>query len=386
MSLETYKDEIYAAGATGAKPAITTNLEQIEADAQRVLTPEAFGYIAGSAGLETTARANRAAFDRWRIVPRMLTDVSAPDFSTTVLGATLPTPMLLAPIGVLGIAHPDGEAAVARAAAAEGVPMVLSTASTTTIEQVAEASGDGQRWYQLYWPGDRDVAASFLNRAQTSGFTTLVVTLDTRILAWRPRDLDFGYLPFIQGIGTQIYLSDPAFQAGLEKPVEEDPIAAFMHYARMFGDTALTWSDLPWLRAHWAGPIVLKGIQSVADAHRAVAAGMDGIIVSNHGGRQVDGAIGALDALPGIAHAVGNQLSVLFDSGIRCGSDIITALALGAQAVLIGRPYAYGLALGGETGVRHVIRSLRADFEVTMRVAGFASLDDLTGEILAQTR
>ena len=386
MSLETYKDEIYAAGAAGVKPAITTNLEQIEADAERVMSPEAFGYVAGSAGTESTARANRAAFDRWRIVPRMLTDVSAPQFATTVLGASLPAPMLLAPIGVLGIAHPEGEAAVAKAAASEGIPMVLSTASTTTIEEVAAASGDGQRWYQLYWPGDRDVAASFLDRAKTGGFTTLVVTLDTRILAWRPRDLDLGYLPFIKGVGTQVYLSDPAFRAGLEQPVEDDPIAAFMHYAKMFGDTTLTWADLPWLRAHWPGPIVLKGVQSVADAHRAVSAGMDGIIVSNHGGRQVDGAIGALEALPGIAHAVGNQITVLFDSGIRCGSDIIKALALGATAVLIGRPYVYGLALGGQDGVRHVIRSLRADFEVTMRVAGFASLDDLTGEILAQAR
>lgn len=384
--LERYQDEIYGAGAQGAKPGLPTNLEHIEALAERAMSPEAFAYIAGSAGTEDTARENRRAFERRRIVPRMLTDVSEPAYSSYVLGASLPSPFLLAPIGVLGIAHPDGERAVARAATATGVPMIMSTASTTTIEDVAAASGDGQRWYQLYWPKDRNVAESLLVRAQANGFTTLVVTLDTRMLGWRPRDLDGGYLPFIRGLGTQVYMSDPAFQAGLERPPAADPVAAFMHYAAMFGDAALTWSDLPFLRRNWSGPIVLKGIQSVADARTAADAGMDGIVVSNHGGRQVDGAIGALDALPEIAAAVGDDVTVLFDSGIRCGADIIKALALGAQAILLGRPYAYGLALGGEDGVRHVIRALRSDFEITMRLAGFASLADLGPDALASVR
>jgi lactate 2-monooxygenase len=308
----------------------------------------------------------------------MLTDVSAPSFQTEVLGATLPVPMLLAPVGVLRIAHEQGESAVARAAAAQGIPMILSTASSTPMEEVAAASGDGQRWYQLYWPNDRTVAASFLERAKAAGFTVLVLTLDTRMLSWRPHDLDHGYLPFLRGIGVQNYLSDPAFRAGLAAPVEEDQGAAILHYTRMFGDPSLTWDDLPFLREHWTGPIVLKGILTEADARRAADAGMDGIVVSNHGGRQVDGAIGALDALPPIAAAVGSELAVLFDGGIRGGADMLKALALGARAVLIGRPYAYGLGLGGEDGVRHVLRSLRNDFELTMRLSGYSRLDQLT--------
>jgi lactate 2-monooxygenase len=384
MATERYQDEIYVAGAQGATPSLPANLDRLEALAEAAMSPEAFGYVAGSAGTEDTARENRRAFARWRIVPRMLTDVSQPSYGSTVLGAALPAPFLLAPVGVLGIAHPDGESAVARAAASEGVPMIMSTASTRPIEDVAAASGDGQRWYQLYWPKDRTVAASMLARATANGFTVLVVTLDTRMLAWRPRDLDNGYLPFIRGIGTQVYMSDPAFRAGLERSVTEDPVGAFVHYAEMFGDTALTWSDLPFLRENWSGPIVLKGIQSVPDARRAADAGVDGIVVSNHGGRQVDGAVGALDTLPAIAEAVGDRLTVLFDSGIRCGSDIIKALALGAEAVLIGRPYAFGLGLAGEDGVRHVIRALRTDFELTMRIAGFARLADLTPEILVR--
>ena len=265
----------------------------------------------------------------------------------------------------------------ARAAAAAGVPMVLSTAATTAMEDVAAANGNGQRWYQLYWPKDRAVAASFLGRAQAAGFSVLVVTLDTRILAWRPRDLDNGYLPFLQGVGIQNYLSDPAFQAGLASPVDVDPDSAVLRYTQMFGDLSLTWDDIPFLRQHWNGPIVLKGILSAADAIRAAEAGVDGIIVSNHGGRQVDGAIAALDALPAVADAVGGGLTVLFDSGIRGGADMLKALALGAQAVLIGRTYAYGLALGGEAGVRHVIRALRTDFELTMRLAGLSRLSEL---------
>jgi lactate 2-monooxygenase len=375
--LESYQDEIYLNGLTGAVPDLPTDLGRLEEAARAVMTPRAFDYVAGAAGSGDTARENLAAFRRWRIVPRMLADVSTPSYATTVLGADLPVPVLLAPVGVLGIAHRDGELAVARAAAATGVPMVHSTAATTAMEDVAAANGNGQRWYQLYWPKDRAVAASFLGRAQAAGFSVLVVTLDTRILAWRPRDLDNGYLPFLQGVGIQNYLTDPAFQAGLTSPVDVDPDSAVLRYTQMFGDLSLTWDDIPFLRQRWKGPIVLKGILSVADAVRAAAAGVDGIIVSNHGGRQVDGAIAALDALPAIAHAVGARLTVLFDSGIRGGADMLKALALGAQAVLIGRTYAYGLALGGEAGVRHVIRALRTDFELTMRLAGLSRLSEL---------
>jgi lactate 2-monooxygenase len=375
--LETYQDEIYLNGLTGAVPGLTADLSGLEAAAREHLDPEVYGYIAGGAGSGDTVRENAAALRRWRIVPRMLTDVSAPSYASTILRTPMAVPMLLAPVGVLRIAHPDGELAVARAAAACGVPMILSTAASTPMEEVAAANDGGHRWYQLYWPRDRTVAASFLARAKAAGFSVLMVTLDTRMLAWRPRDLDHGYLPFLRGIGVQNYLTDPAFQAGLADPVEADQDAAILHWTSIFGDPSLTWGDLPFLREHWDGPIVLKGIQSAADAQRAVDGGADGIVVSNHGGRQVDGALGALDALPGIAAAVGSQVTVLFDSGIRGGADMLKALALGARAVLIGRPYAYGLGLAGEDGVRHVLRALRNEFELTMRLSGHARLDEL---------
>ena len=380
--LETYQDEIYLTGTTGTTPGFPTDLSGLEEAARAAMTAQAFDYVAGSAGSGDTARENLAAFRRWRIVPRMLTDVSTPSYGRAVLGTELTVPFLLAPVGVLAIAHPDGELAVARAAAAQRVPMILSTAASATMEKVADANGDGQRWYQLYWPKDRSVAASLLGRAQAAGYSVLVVTLDTRTLAWRPRDLANGYLPFLQGIGIQNYLSDPAFRAPLTSPVEADPSAAILRWTQIFGDTSLTWDDLPFVRQHWNGPIVLKGIMSADDALRAAAAGMDGIVVSNHGGRQVDGAAGALDALVPIVAAVGSRLAVLFDSGVRGGADMLKALALGAQAVLIGRPYVYGLALGGEAGVRHVLRSLRQEFELTMRLAGLSRLSELGPDCL----
>ena len=404
--LETYQDEIYLAGLGGVTPDLPTDLNELERAAAGRLTPGAYAYIAGSAGSGDTARENREAFRRWRIVPRMLTDVSSPSYASTVLGADLAVPFLLAPVGVLGVAHPGGEVAVARAAAACGVPIVLSTASSTAMEEVAEASGDGQRWFQLYWPQDRAVAASFLARAKAAGFTALVITLDTRILAWRPRDLDQAFQPFLRGVGIQNYLTDPAFQeslaalasagpaapasagpasADLVAPASADLAAAILQFTRIFGDRTLTWDDLSFARDHWDGPIVVKGILSVADAERAAGAGMDGIIVSNHGGRQVDGAIAALDALPAIVATVGSRITVLFDSGIRGGSDMLKALALGARAVLIGRPYAFGLGMGGQDGVRHVLRALRNDFELTMRLSGYASLDELCPQSLVRT-
>lgn len=373
--LESYQDEIYLTGVSGALPADLSSLEGV---ARARLAPQVFGYIAGGAGTGDTMRENEAAFRRWRIVPRMLTDVSSPAFASTVLGTQLAVPMLLAPVGVLRLAHPDGELAVARAAGSLGVPMILSTNSSVALEDVAQASGDGQRWFQLYWPKDREVAASLLSRATAAGFSVLVLTLDARMLGWRPHDLDHAFLPVLRGLGVQNYLTDPAFVAGLAEPVADNEAAAILRSARMFGDPSLTWEDLPFVRERWGGPIVLKGIQSVADAQRAVVAGMDGIVVSNHGGRQVDGGIGALDALPPIVAAVGPRATVLFDSGVRGGADILKALALGARAVLIGRPYAYGLGLAGEDGVRHVLRALRNDFELTMRLAGCASLDDLS--------
>lgn len=377
-----YQNEIYLSGTVGDRPEFPIEAEALEAAAQAVMTAEAFGYVAGAAGSEGTARANRAAFDRWRIVPRFLRDVSVRNQATTVLGTTMPAPVILAPVGVQGIVHPDAELAVARAAASLGLTMALSTVSSYRMEEVAAAGGDTPRWYQLYWPKDREVGASLLARAKAAGFSTLLLTLDTFILAWRPRDLMHAYLPFLERLGLANYESDPAFLAGLEKSPDADPTASILHWQSMFGDPSNTWRDLAWVREHWDGPIVLKGVLHPDDALRAVDAGIEGILVSNHGGRQIDGEIASLDALPAVVSAVAGRASVLLDSGVRTGADVIKALALGADAVLIGRPYIYGLGLGGEAGVRHVLRSLLAELDLSMALAGCASLADVGPELL----
>jgi L-lactate dehydrogenase (cytochrome) len=379
-----YQSEIYLNGMLGTRPELPIDPASLEAAAQERFSPEAFGYVAGAAGTESTARANREAFERWRIVPRFLRDVAVRDLRTTVLGTPMPAPIALAPVGVQGIVHPDAEIAVARAAAEVGLPIALSTVSSYRLEEVAAAGGDSPRWFQLYWPKDRDVAASLLSRAKAVGFSVLVLTLDTFILAWRPRDLRTGYLPFLSRLGLANYESDPAFLAKLAASPDEDPMAAVLHWQSMFGDPSNTWDDLTWLRDHWDGPILLKGVLHPDDARRAVDAGMEGVLVSNHGGRQIDGEIGALDALPGVVDAVDGRAEVLFDSGIRTGSDVIKALALGASAVLVGRPYIYGLGIAGEAGVRHVLRCLLAELELSMALAGCASLTDVGPELLTR--
>ncbi|MGW7519153.1 lactate 2-monooxygenase [Streptomyces sp. NPDC054796] len=385
VNFGNYQNDIYLNGLDGHLPPFTTDLTALGASARERLDPGAFGYVAGSAGSGATHRANREAFERHRLVPRMLRDATARDLRTRVLGTDMPAPVLLAPVGVQSIVHPDGELATARAAASLGVPMVLSTASSYTVEQVAEANGpDAPRWFQLYWPNDDDVCLSILDRARRAGFTTLVVTLDTWTLAWRPQDLDQSYLPFIRGVGTAIPFSDPAFRAGLAQPPEEDLIAAVLRWVPMFTGTDRSWERLSFLREHWDGPIAVKGVQHPDDARRAVDAGMDGVIVSNHGGRQVDGAAASLDMLPEVAEAVGDRTEVLFDSGVRTGSDVLKALALGARAVLVGRPYAYGLAHGGEEGVRHVLRSLLADLDLTLGLSGHRTPGELSPDSLRQ--
>jgi isopentenyl diphosphate isomerase/L-lactate dehydrogenase-like FMN-dependent dehydrogenase len=375
--LSAYSSEIYLQGTAGKVPAFTTDPTRLEDAAREQLEPGPFWYVAGAAGSGATARANRAAFDHWRLVPRMLAGASDRDLSTTVLGAALPAPVITAPVGVQSILHPDAELALARVSAELGLPMVLSTVSSRPIEEVAEANGTGVRWFQLYWPNDDEVCLSLLRRAKAAGYSALVVTLDTWMLAWRPRDLDGAYLPFLRGEGLANYFSDPAFLAPLAKPPAEDLPAALMRWLPIFTGTDHTWADLAFLRHNWDGPLLVKGVQHVDDARSAVAAGVQGIIVSNHGGRQVDGAIGALDALPAIADAVGGQVDVLFDSGIRTGADVLKALALGARAVLVGRPWAYGLALDGEAGVRHVLRGLLADLDLTLGLSGHRSLGEL---------
>ncbi|HWC34994.1 MAG TPA: lactate 2-monooxygenase [Mycobacteriales bacterium] len=379
-----FQSEIYLNGALGVRPDLPIGVAALEAAAQDRFSPEAFGYVAGSAGTESTVRANRAAFERWRIVPRFLRDVSVRDQSTTVLGTPMPAPVILGPVGVQGIVHPDAEVAVARAVADLGVPMALSTVSSYSMEDVATACGGSPHWFQLYWPKDREVGASLLARAKSAGYSALLLTLDTFILAWRPRDLVNGYLPFLSRLGLANYESDPAFRAGLQASPEEDPTGCVMHWQSMFGDPSNTWEDLAWVRDHWDGPIALKGVLHPDDARRAVDAGMEGVLVSNHGGRQIDGEIAALDALPAVVAAVDGRAEVLFDSGIRTGSDVMKALALGADAVLLGRPYIYGLGIAGEAGVRHVVRCLLAELDLSMALAGCASLADIGPELLTQ--
>jgi L-lactate dehydrogenase (cytochrome) len=377
-----YQNEIYLSGLADQVPDLPCEPGRLEDLARERFAPEPFGYVAGSAGTEGTARANRAAFDRWRIVPRFLRDVSDRDLSTTILGTPFPAPVALAPVGVQGIVHPEAELAVARAAAGLRLPMVLSTVSSYQLEEVAEVGGDSPRWFQLYWPRDHDVAASLIARAKAAGFAALVVTLDTFVLAWRPRDLAHAYLPFLHRMGLANYESDPAFLAGLAKSPDEDPGSAVLHWLSMFGDPTKTWDDLVWLREQWDGPILLKGVLHPDDARRAADAGIDGVVVSNHGGRQIDGEIASLDALPAVVEAVGDRMTVLLDSGVRTGSDVIKALALGAKAVLIGRPYVYGLGLGGEDGVRHVLRSLLAELDLSMALAGCRRPGDIGPEVL----
>ena len=375
-----YQLEIYREPA-GTVSAVPFTFAELEQGAREKLTPGAFGYVAGGAGAEETMRANREAFGRRQLVPRMLRNIATRDLRTTVLGTPMPAPVLLSPIGVLSIVHPEAEVAVARAAAALGLTMVLSTAASRTIEEVAQAMGDSPRWFQLYWPKDRDFAASLLRRAETAGYRAIVVTLDTFLLGWRPRDLSGSVLPFLRGEGIANYISDPVFCAALAKPPQEDMAAAIRRWAEVFSDPSLAWEDLRFLREHTRLPIVLKGILHPHDARRAADLGMDGVIVSNHGGRQVDGAVGALDALSAVVSAAG-KMPVLFDSGIRTGADIVKALALGAHAVLVGRPYVYGLAIAGEAGVRGVLRALLAELDLTMALSGVTRLQDLSPEIL----
>jgi lactate 2-monooxygenase len=380
-----YEHEIYAAGMlAGRKPVRPVDWRELERDAYAMLPRGPRGYIQGGAGRGDTIRANREAFEEWRIVPRMLRDVSERSLERTVLGTKLPAPVLLAPIGVQTVAHPDGELASARAAAHVGVPLIASTAASHTIEQIAEAAGEQACWYQLYWPRDRELARSFIERGEKSGYEAIVVTLDTWLLGWRPADLTDGFLPFLRGEGNASYLQDPVFRAALPKPPEEDLATAVAYWAWQFSNPAVTWEDLAFLRECTKLPIVLKGIQSTEDALLAVEHGIEGIIVSNHGGRQVDGAIGSLQALPGVVEAVGDRCEVLFDSGIRSGADALKALALGARAVCLGRPYVWGLALGGEQGVIDVLRTFLADLDLNMALSGHASIDEVGMHTLAR--
>ncbi|HKG35452.1 MAG TPA: alpha-hydroxy-acid oxidizing protein [Solirubrobacterales bacterium] len=353
-----------------AASSIPRDLSKLEGRAAKVLDPEALAYIHAGAGDRDTTRANAAAFRRWKIRRRRGRRPAKVDLSTTILGTRMPAPVLFAPVGVQTLAHPKGDLATARAAAALGLTYIHSTQGSYKMEDVAAANGDGARWYQLYWPNDDDLAVSFLRRAKAAGYSHLVITLDTTLLGWRPLDLDRGYSPFLENKGLANYTSDPVFRSQMPLPAEVAPVPVGIAFAGKFQNPGLSWKQLPLVRANWDGPILLKGIQSPRDARLAVRHKIDGIVVSNHGGRQVDGAIASLDALPPIVKAVGDKMPILFDSGIRTGRHAFKALALGADAVLIGRPYLYGLALGGQRGAQIVMRRLVNELEGEVRKAG----------------
>ncbi|MFA9432970.1 alpha-hydroxy-acid oxidizing protein [Egicoccus sp. AB-alg2] len=386
MGFNTFQYELYFAGMGGKVPDLPVTYDALEAAAREVLDDRAFGYVAGSAGAERTAAANRQAFARWRFVPRMLVDVAERDLDVELFGRTLPAPLLAGPVGVQSIVHPEGEKAVARALASLGLPSILSTVSSFPLEEVAEAAGDGPRWFQLYWPAEDPVTDSLVQRAADAGYEAVVITLDTRLLAWRPRDLATAYLPFLHAEGLANYLTDPTFTAGVAEPNEHlsEQQAAVMRWIQVFSDPSQTWQHLHDFCARSPLPVLVKGIQHPDDARLAIDAGVVGLVVSNHGGRQVDNAIGSLDALPGVVEAVGGTVPVLFDSGVRSGADAAVAIALGARAVLIGRPWVWGLALAGEEGVRHVFRCLLADLDLTLALAGIPSVAGLTRDVLVR--
>jgi lactate 2-monooxygenase len=378
-----YQYEIYLQGLSDVVPDHPIGWEELEAAAAETLDSGPRGYLFGGAGHGDTMRENLAALRQRRLMPRVLRDVSTRTLARTVLGCELPAPVGLAPIGVQSIVHPDGELASARAAASQGLLYVASTASSYTLEEIAQAGAGAPQWFQLYWPRGEELAASFVSRAEQAGYQALVVTLDTPMLAWRPADLQGAYLPFLRSIGIANYLADPVFRSTLPAPPEDDPQAAVQQFVRVFSNSRLTWRQLRWLEEQTSLPIVLKGVLCVRDAELAVEHGADGVIVSNHGGRQVDGAIAALDALHPIVEEVGDRLTVMFDSGVRGGADVVKALALGARSAFVGRPYMWGLALGGEEGVRRVLRALLAELDLTLALCGLASVDEVSAQTLA---
>ncbi|KAH0261158.1 FMN-dependent alpha-hydroxy acid dehydrogenase, partial [Aureobasidium melanogenum] len=386
-----FQTDIYKKGMyDNVVPSVTTNPNKLEQQAKESMTSRGYNYVGGGAGEGATMDANRLAFRTWKMIPRMLRDTTHRSLKTTILGKEYPTPCLIAPIGVQQIFHEDKEVGVAEIATELGVPYILSSASSSSIEEVAKANGDGHRWFQLYWPHDEAITESMLKRAKESGYEVLVVTLDTWSLSWRPQDLDSAYVPFMKGTGDAIGFSDPVFRKQFKEKhgqeVEDNIHDASLEWqGKVFPGAAHTWDEVQHLKDNWDGPIVLKGIQHPEDARRAVEVGVQGIVVSNHGGRQLDGAIGSLEMLPEIVEAVGDKIDVLFDSGIRTGVDIIKALSLGAKGVLIGRPWVYGLGAGGKGGAKQVLQGILADLDQSMGLAGISSIAECDRSMLRRT-
>ncbi len=382
MAYGDYQLEIYLQGLAGVVPSLPMAFAELEARAQSAMSPSVWSYVAGGAGDERTQQVNVTAFERWGLMPRMGVGATERDLSVELFGMTLPAPVFMAPIGVTGICSRDGhgDLAVARAAARTGVPMTVSTLTADPMEDVAAEFGDTPGIFQLYTPKDRDLAASFVARAEAAGYKAIAVTLDTWVPGWRPRDLSTSNFPQLRGHCLSNYTSDPVFRAALAQPPEQNPQGAVLQWVSTFGQP-VTWDDLAWLRTLTTLPLLAKGICHPDDVRRARDAGVDGIYCSNHGGRQANGGVPALDCLPDVV-AAADGMPVLFDSGVRSGADIVKALALGATAVGIGRPYVYGLALGGTDGVVHVLRSLLAETDLIMAIDGYPARSDLTPDTL----
>lgn len=374
---------IYFAGLDGERPELPMTFAEFERQAEQAMSEQMWSYVAGGAGDEATQRANVDAFRRWGLIPRVLTGAAQRDLSVELFGTTHPSPLLFAPVGVIGLCDPEGhgELVTARAAAATGVPMILSTLSEDPMEDVAAELGDTPGWFQLYPPNDRELTESFVRRAETAGYSAIVVTLDTLTLGWRPRDLTIASFPQLRGLELANYFSDPVFRAKLAVPPEEDVRAATGLWGSLFGNQRLNWDDLDWLRSLTTLPMLLKGVCHPDDARRAIDAGIDGIYCSTHGGRQANGGLPALDCLPDIV-AAADDVPVVFDSGIRSGPDVVKALALGARAVAIGRPYAYAMAVGGQSAVEHLVASLLAEIDLTMAIDGYPTIASLTPDAL----
>ncbi|MDN5201764.1 lactate 2-monooxygenase [Fulvivirgaceae bacterium BMA10] len=413
-----WQKEIYINGVSGKRLDIPSEMDRLEHNASKVMSKEAFAYVAGGAGLGKTMDANRQAFGHWKIVPRMLKDVSERDISIELFGRKFPSPFLLAPIGVLELAHPKADLAVAGACASTGIPMIFSNQASIAMEECSTILGDSPCWFQLYWSKSNELVQSFVSRAEACGCHAIVVTLDTTMLGWRSKDIDLAYLPFLKGMGIAQYTSDPVFKQLLKSESDnedqskrkinlaaikafidmnrtypgnfwknlrsKEPLAAIRQFIQIYSRPSLTWENLSFLREHTKLPILLKGILHPEDAWKAVDHGADGIIVSNHGGRQVDGAIGALDALNNVIDVVNDKIPVLMDSGIRSGADAFKALAIGAKAVCLGRPYVYALALAGEKGVYELLRNIMADFELTMGLAGCRNVHEINKKSISR--
>jgi lactate 2-monooxygenase len=403
--------ELYSNGFAGIKPEINIGFHRLEESAKARMSAKAYAYIAGGAGNESTLRANQEGFEKLRITPQMLRNVGERDTRIELFGQQYSSPFLLSPIGVLEMVHSEADVAVARAAASLQIPYIFSNQASKSMEDCAAVMNNAPRWFQLYWSKSNDLVASFIHRAEQCECSAIVVTLDTTMLGWRTRDLEISYLPFLEGKGIAQYTSDPVFQKMLDEPDDEPqlkrsitwatirgliqmvnnypgsgfykklksgrPLKAVRKFISTYSNPCTTWHDLSFLRKHTKLPILLKGILHPQDARKAMDVGMDGIIVSNHGGRQVDGAIATIDALPEIVEVVNGNIPVLLDSGIRGGADAFKALALGAKAVCIGRPYVYGLTLAGERGVREVLLNFMADFELTMGLAGCKNIKEI---------